>query len=362
MRVLNQFLETFPPPAFLSMPAVGIDISDYSIKFIEFVHGKHGLRVGRFGAKKIPAGIVASGRIQKHDALVTILSELREEHGLRFVRASLPEERGYLFDTHVPADLSPNEIRGALEFSVEEHVPIPPEQAIFDYDVVRTVGGDKHKRTVVVSVFPREEVEMYTSLFTRAGLTPLSLEIEAQALARAVVPNNDVRTHIIVDFGKQRSGISIASGGVTRFAVTVDIGGDAITDAISAAYPDAKPEEVDEMKNTQGLGGFHDNKELRTTIHTIVDSLTKEIDKHRVFWQTHELGKQNNTEAARIILCGGNANLAGFSEYVSRALSVPVARANVWTNVLDIEKQIPPIHFRYSLGYAPAIGLALHES
>jgi Tfp pilus assembly PilM family ATPase len=63
----------------------------------------------------------------------------------------------------------------------------------------------------------------------------------------------------------------------------------------------------------------------------------------------------------KVILCGGSANLMGLPEYLSESLSIPTERARVWQNAFSLESFVPPITQRYSLGYATAIGLALHD-
>ena len=204
---MKNLSEYFPPPRFLEMPAVGIDISDFSVKFAELKKTNDGMVLRKYGGSKIPPGIVVSGSIVKANELRDILSSLKDKYELGLVRASLPEEKGYMFATRIPK-MKDDDIKGALEFKLEENVPISPSEVIFDYDVVDTADksvGDLVD--VVVSVFPRKEVQNYTRLLQDAGLTPLSLEIEAQATARAIVPHKDTGTYLVVDFGRSRSGI-----------------------------------------------------------------------------------------------------------------------------------------------------------
>jgi len=59
------------------------------------------------------------------------------------------------------------------------------------------------------------------------------------------------------------------------------------------------------------------------------------------------------------LLCGGDANLIGFPEYLSYELKLPVEIGNPWINILSFEKRIPEIELRESLSYAIALGLAL---
>lgn len=356
----DTLLSFFPPPRFLAMPAVGLDVSDYTIKFIEFVSRHHERRVGRFGEISIERGINVNGEIKNPQALTDALRALREEHHLEFVRLALPEEHGYVFETEVPATTM-EDIRGSLEFKLEENVPIAPADAVIGYDVLKTVKPLKANHIpVTVSVFPRAHVESYAAMLRDAGLTPLSFEIEPQAIARAVVPQGDYRTYLVLDIGRERTGIEIVSGRVVQLAATISIGSEHFTRALLG--DDTSSEKAKEMKNTIGISG-NASGEAHKELLGVLDRLAGETRRYVAYWDTHgEYTKTPNPPVVKILLCGGGANLAGLSEYLDVALGVPAAPADVWANAFSLEEYIPPIAFRDSLGYASAIGLALRGS
>ncbi|MEK7579183.1 MAG: pilus assembly protein PilM [Patescibacteria group bacterium] len=362
MALSEKLLSVFPLPSSVTMPAVGLDISDHSIKFLELVHSHTGFRVGRFGTKEIPEGIVVGGMITRRDDLVKILAELKDEHKLTYVRASLPEEPGYIFTTIVPA-VSPDEIRSLLKFKLEEHVPISPTDAVIDFDTVATDApvGSKEK-VVAVSVFPEGLAQIYVDLLHAAGLTPVSLEIEAQAIARAVVPQNLTAACMSVDVGRTRSCISVVAGGVVRFTTTVDIGGDGLSLAIAKALPNAKEEEILVLKNEEGLA-HTEHEDVKTAMYAFAKTLRNEIERYYIYWQTHPEQNQKlpHPLVDRVFLSGGYANTAGLSEFLSEELLMPVIRANVWENAFSLDDHVPPLEYRHSLSYASSIGLALHQ-
>jgi len=361
----EKVLKLFPVPQFLEMPAIGLDVSDFTIKFIEFVHGSRGgLRVGRHDSRKIAPGTVVAGEIKQPQELSKALREVRDEYGLRFVRALLPEEKGYLFETRVP-DVDPKEIRSSVAFKLEENVPLKPDEVVFDYDVV---GSERHKRStdmlrVVVSAFAEKDLASYVELFEKAGLQLLSLEIEAQAIARAVVPKGDMGTYMLVDFGRARSGISIVSGGVLHYTTTVDVGGEVISETYRKVRKQNAPSpEVAEFKNRVGLSHTPPDDPMYSIMAEVVNKLKEEMDRHVLYWETHGAeGDDGGGPIKKVLLCGGNSNLAGLRGYLSTQLRIPVERANVWTNAFSVEKQIPEIDYNGSLSFAPAIGLALHR-
>ncbi|MEN9405416.1 MAG: type 4 fimbrial biosis protein PilM, type pilus assembly protein PilM [Candidatus Parcubacteria bacterium] len=360
MTFTERILAWFPLPQYVSMPAVGMDISDKSVKLIELIPSHHGLRVGRFATHEIPEGVIVGGKIAKRDELVALLSKLREEHGLTFISASLPEEPGYIFTTTVPS-VGPEEIRSLLAFKLEEYVPLSPVEAVIDFDIIAGQKGEQ--KTVAVSVYPQEIAKEYADLLRDAGLTPVSLEIEAQAIARAVVPKDFIGGCLVVDVGAVRSGITVVGGGAVRFTTTVPVGGDSVTAAIKSALPQATITETLAIKNDQGLT-YHDDADVKAAFEHLALALKNEVERYYLYWQTRKDAKDPKLPEhpiEMIFLSGGYANVAGLPEYLSRNLRVPTKRADVWKNVCSINDTIPPISYEDSLSYASSIGLALHR-
>mgnify|MGYP000054785761 CR=1 FL=1 len=78
------------------MQAVGLDITDHRIRFLEFEKKGNGLIVKRYGEAHIATGIIVSGRLKRPKELNNILISFAKKYELEFVRVSLPEERAYL--------------------------------------------------------------------------------------------------------------------------------------------------------------------------------------------------------------------------------------------------------------------------
>ena len=136
MSALSKIL---PPPTFLSMPCIGVDISDTSLKYISFEpssNTKMPLKLKQWGDITIPSGIVQRGQVMDVKKLVAVLKEFKSETKAEFVRVSLPEERAYLFETSIKKNTPLKEIQGLLEFRLEENVPIPSKDVYFDYSIL----------------------------------------------------------------------------------------------------------------------------------------------------------------------------------------------------------------------------------
>jgi type IV pilus assembly protein PilM len=347
----------FPTPKFLSRPSFGLDISDESVKFIEFLETRKGIRIGHFGERAIPPGVIESGKIAEAKRLKEILLRLRKEENINLVRASLPEEQIYLFRLKLPKEGAKN-IREMIELSLEEHVPVPPAEVVFDYELFQE---DEQYFDVEVAAVPKAIIETYLSIFTNCGFVVPSFELEAQALARAVIKNGDKDVYMIVDCGKKRTGISIVDHGVVALTSTVDMGGVMLTKLIEKNFK-VSFEEAEKMKIKYGLTRNTENQEVFSTLLNGVSIIRDEVDKHFIYWHTHkdEDGK-DRPPVKKIILCGGDSNLIGFAEYLSISMRQNVELANVWLNVASPGDYIPEMSFESSLSYATAIGLALAD-
>lgn len=353
----SKFFQFFPPPQFLQMPVAGLDISDRAMRFVELIEARKGVVIGRFGERLIPRGVIEGGEVKKVAELRAIFVDLKKEYGLEFVSASLPEEKAYLFDLHLPS-MKRKEIRGAIELSLEEHVPIKAAESLFDYEIAKET---ETTTSVNVSAVPRDLVDGYLEAFEGSGITPVSFEVEVQALARAVVPEHEPKTVMIVDFGRTRTGIAIVSQGIVEFTSTIPVGGGALTEAI-AKKTGVSYDEAEKIKREKGVTQSTQDDDLSVALIASVSVLRSEISRHYTYWQTHgdEYGKKR-PPVEKIYLCGGDSNLVGFSEYLAAGLSVPVELSNVLVNVNTLEDYVPEISFGDSLRYATAIGLALHR-
>jgi type IV pilus assembly protein PilM len=347
----------FPTPRLLADSSFGLDISDESVKFIELTFTSDGIRAGRHGEHIIPPGVMDSGKIKDTRQMEEVLRKLRTEEGIHSVRVSLPEQQVYLYQFQIGKDGLVS-VREGIELSLEEHIPIPAEDAIFDYEII---GESTKNLDIQVAAIPKNVIDSYLTVFKNAEISVQSFELEAQAIFRSVVKRGDMNTYMIVDFGEKRTGIFIVSNGVVMFTSTLDIGGFTLNSMLQKSFNIDKVE-AEKLKIEYGLQRNMENKEVFSVLLNSVSILRDEVAKHFVYWQTHkdEEGKTNPT-IKKIILCGGDSNLIGLADYLSTSMKTPVERANVWINIENIEEQVPLMNFKRALSFAASIGLALGD-
>jgi type IV pilus assembly protein PilM len=358
--MLQALSRLVPPPTYLTLPCAGVDVSDTSLKYVSFSHSTKGgdREIIDWGDLSIPNGAVQSGEVVEPEELSKVLIEFRQKTNAEHVRLSLPEEKAYLFETEIKANTPIKEIRSLLEFRLEENVPIPSRDVFFDYAIIQS-QEERRTARVAVTAYSKETIQSYYDVCLTAGLRPLSFEVEAQAMARSVIPNDISGATMLVDFGKTRTGIGIIYEGVLLYTSTIDIGGNELSRVLRQVLgTDVAEGDLTVIKNTQGLNRRLESTDISDALLSTVSIVKDEIATRMQYWHTRT-GDRDRRRIKSIFLCGGSSNLKGLPTYLSETLGVPCARGNVWENAFSLDNIVPPIDKNHSLGYATAIGLAL---
>ncbi|MEK7509926.1 MAG: pilus assembly protein PilM [Patescibacteria group bacterium] len=359
MQFSRTLARWFPVPHLLAPQAAGVDITDASVKWLLFDARGEALRLASYGSQKIPERVVERGTIKDTHTLAEVLGDIRKREKLLFAHAALPEEDAYVFSMHVPPGSPPAQARAMIEFELEGRVPIPPSEAVFDYDVV--ARHDENGEEIAVSVFPRDLAEGYTESFAKAGIELLSLEIEARSIARAVSQKGRDLTTLLVDCGHARTGVAVLVHGIPIFTSTIDIGGQHLSKAVMDALSISE-DEAQVFKNEHGLVPDPSVQKGVEALEKVASTLADEIGRHYRFWETRRSERnERSMPVERVFLLGGSANLKGFPEFIAGKVRALTERPNVWRNVFSFDDYIPPIDFRTSFQYATAVGLALRN-
>lgn len=331
----QKFFKLFPPPQFLDIPYAGLAISDDAIHCIEYSHASHGLVLRHYGMRELAPGIIEGGEIKDDKALIEALTSLSKELKVYVVKASLPEEKMYLFKTAVPS-VEIKEMRQNIEFKLEENVPLTAAEALFFFDLIPKGSGvvienpEKEGNPVGVSVVPQSIVVSYLEVIKAAGITVLTFEVDAKGLARSIVPRGYTGTDLVVHIMNKKTGVYIVCGGVVCFTSTIAWG----NKNMPAGETKANFEEI--------------KKSLRQV---------------KNYWREHGLG----TSIERVVFAGRGALTDGLISECSVGFSGPQEPkvrfeiAKIWQNAFTHDSYIPPIPYEESLEYGVAAGLALGE-
>lgn len=354
MGFLSGVNSVFPVPSFLSLRAAGIDISDERIRVCSLRAGKEGYVIDTFGEYPVTRGAIERGIMKRPEEVRTVLKQIQKIHNIHLAHISLPEERVYL----VTLDVLPGtreEVRDSILLQLPEQVPVSPDQAIFDYSII----GPSQKEGMVqvaVCVLLEEDVLPYVSVFEGTNILPVTFEMEAHAIARAMVPQGGDLSYLIVDVGKYRTGVSFVHAGVVRFASTIDIGSEMVTDALEKQLK-LERSVADITKCTRALSRADDDRDFVRVATPVLDPLRNELSRLLSYFESRALPSGDHIDG--VLLCGGGSHMKGFPEYLEVLMSTKVKRGNPWLHINSFDRYIPDRPFSLALGDAAVLGLAL---
>ena len=357
-RTLNKLLKIFPTPKILAMPSVAIEITPEAVRFIELIANGSSLSVGKYGERAITLS-GSEDDFPQDPSVSEALSEIKQKYKLSLVTISLPEEKAYIFSTEVPA-LSPREIRAGLELKLEEYVPIPPREAVFDYQVIGNNPENGHVR-VSVAVVPHLVVSRYVELLASVGLVPISFDISAQAAADALIKKGDDSPSILVNVGRSSTRLSLVSRRAVHFSSLVNAGGSAMPEAIKKSFKNSDAD-AEKKKWERGISRKKEDAEIFFALANTLSVLKDEIEKLVGYWDAHfDRYSDTKQKIEKVVVYGSEAGIPGLPEYLEASLSVRVEVGDVWKNVFSFDSYIPPLSRKESLAYASVVGLSLRN-
>lgn len=349
--------------SYIRMPTVGIDISDRSMKYVKLRRNKH-TTIDLFGEIEIPEGIISGGEIKNEIELSKTISgwSSQNRHLLKtsFAVISLPEEKSFLRIIKIPKIKQGNLI-GAIRWEIEANVPLPSDEIIYDYEIVEPLENHSHHLEVTITAFPKQLVETYLRIFKNARLQPIALELESQAIMRALLSNTlEKKSRIIVDMGRGRTSLIVFSGSTILFTTTIELGGNTLEEQIMKILNVPK-EKAEEIKKETGLNKKMYSGEIFSALTLSLAALTDELWRAMEYFKHHTAHTHGADQTIdKILLTGGDANLAGLDTYLAAALHIPVVRADSFAAIRnEMNDIIPPIPKNQSLAFSAAIGLAL---
>lgn len=167
---------------------VGLDIETGSIAATEVsVNGSTQVTGG--GVIPLAPGIFREGEVADPEALGHAIKDLftREKLG-RDVRVGIANQRVAVRSMRLPAIDNRDELETAVRFQAQDHIPMPLDQSVLDWQVVGHTTDENGERTVdVVAVAARRDmVAQMLDAISIAGVRPIGIDHSAFGMIRAL--------------------------------------------------------------------------------------------------------------------------------------------------------------------------------
>ncbi len=222
----------------MARSSIGLDIGTRAVRLAEVRTGSGGPELIRFGRMLLPDGAVEHGEITDPFAVAATITGLWKRLGLqgKSVHVGVSNRRVIVRTIEVPM-MSREDLAGAIKFQAQDHIPIPLDEAVMDYEVldeVQGANGEPMQRVLVVAA-ERVMIEPLLAAVRTANLELASLELNAYPLVRCF-GNGAHGAEAIVDVGAGVTNVVIHQGGKIRFTrILPSYGGDEFTSVVAEA-------------------------------------------------------------------------------------------------------------------------------
>lgn len=343
--------------------AFGLDFSDHALRLAQV--RKYGKKFGLISQNEtpLPRGIIEHGDILDAKALVLAIKKLISSVKGKKVRCShavavLPEPKTFIKHLKVFAE-NANALPETLAKEMTKHIPFSINEIFFDWQIIGKFKPNK-ENDILLGVAPMNTVTSYISALKEAGIIPLVLEIEAAAIARAVLPitsqnpSQQENGIIVIDLGATRTSLIVYNKGIIHSTISLGVSGEEITNRISEKL------KLDEKKaeDAKVLCGLDEKKcsgALKKILMKNVMEIISKIEEAMYYFQ--ETAPDSNAIGA-LLLTGGGSQLIGLDRLLSEKFQIPVIMANPLVNISRIEKNAL-ISRKKIQSFNTAIGLAL---
>jgi type IV pilus assembly protein PilM len=167
---------------------VGLDIEAGSIAATE-LSPNGTAHVANTAVAPLPTGLFADGEVADVAGLADSLRELFADGNLsKHVRVGLANQRIAVRTLVLPQLADRKALDAAVVFNAQDHIPMPLEQAVLDYQVVEHITDeDGVAQVIVVAVAARRDmVAKALDAVRKAGLRPVGMDLSAFGMIRAL--------------------------------------------------------------------------------------------------------------------------------------------------------------------------------
>lgn len=359
---------------------------------------------------RLPEGIINEGEVIDVDALALALKNFWKTYKLkaRKVSLGLASQKVVVRTLDFPL-LDEKELRSAIEFQAQDYIPIPIEEAVFDFHIMGRFTDEDgiEKQKVLVVAAQLNMVMDFINAAKKANLTIDGIDLQAFAMLRTYSPRSFLdqgtpagQAVAIVNIASDVTNLVIEANGEPQFTRITSFGGDDFTRAVQEQLG-VSFSEADIMKSQIGLpepgnlhGGGHPsggeppqgtgygdedaaggpsetvwpevpgdeqsriNAAVQRALEIITDSLADELRRSLDYYVSQE----ESLPVGKMLLGGGGALLPNLVTHLSQIFPFDVELGNPLVRIVGNRSDLTDEELS-ALGprLAIAIGLALED-
>lgn len=316
--------------------AVGLDIGTSGVRATQVSFSKGAVTLEGFGQVPLPPGAVNDGEIVDPLTVSSAISQLWKLAKFRGkkVAVGVANQKVVVRPIDLPF-MEQEELRGAIQFQVQEYIPMPVDDAILDFQVLEefvTENNERMMRVLLVAA-QRDMIGAFVEAVTRAGLDPVAIDHIPFALIRSLGEARGglgpTAGEAIIEVGAGVTNIVVHEGGIPRFARTLLVGGSNVTEALAAGLG-VSFEDAESIKQRMGLGATPSESMASTeAAPRILEERAAELVEEIRGSLDYYTAQSDAIRVSRVVLSGGGSKLANLPVRLANALRMPVEQGRI---------------------------------
>jgi type IV pilus assembly protein PilM len=336
-----------------SATVVGLDLDPSHIAAAE-VHVNGSVTVKKGAVVALRPGVLRDGEASDPVALAEALRELFAANDLPpRVRLGIANQRIVVRSLDLPVIEDPKGLAAAVQAEAPDHIPMPMDEAVVDFQslgVVQTPAGPR-SRVVIVAV-RREMIDRLVSATREAGLELEGIDLAAFGMVRALAPADAGEQAILYVNVAGLTNVAVANGSGCLFTRAAAGGLDAVVHnlsdrrALTQEHARQWMQHVGLLTPLEEVDGDAElvaatRAALEEGVHQLADTVRNSLNFYRM---------QDGAETVeRALLTGPVLAIPGFADKLSEQLKLPVEPAFV---MVDGDDETDPACLAVAAGLA----------
>jgi len=312
---------------------VGLEIEPSHLAAAE-VHVNGRISVEAGAVELLRPGVMRDGEVTDADELATNLREFFSASNLgKTVRLGVANQRIVVRTLDLPLIEDPKQLASAVRIQAPDHIPMPIDEAVMDFQPLGTVETSAGPRSrVVVAAVRRDMVEGLVDVTRRAGLTLAGIDLSAFAMIRSLDVEMTPDEAVLYVNVSGLTNVAVAAGASCLFTRTAPGG----IEAVAATLAERGSLTMEHARQWLGHVGLEVPLEevvgdpeivlaARTALTEGVHGLADTVRNSLNFYRMQDAAQP----VERAVLTGAAVSVPGFAAELGRQLSLPVSAATV---------------------------------
>ncbi|MEZ6184415.1 MAG: type IV pilus assembly protein PilM [Planctomycetota bacterium] len=329
-------------------PILAIDIGSSEIKALEVSDTSRGITLTGFGRTRISS---------QNDTIMAI-NELMQKCRFKTKRCVTSVSGRSVIVRYVDMhQMSEDDLRQAIRFEADKYIPFEVDDVVMDTQILEdnVASSDQASMRVLLVAVRKSLIEEHLLLLQEAGLSPLTIDVDAFALGNAFELRatrmgglSPEKVVALIDIGANKTNINILKGPVSYFTREVYLAGNDFTEAVSRKF-NLEPDEAERFKADPG----DQASDVEEAILPTLDDLGNEIQLSFDYFEN-----QFDRVVEEVYVSGGSARLPGLQRAFEGAFEKSVV---FWNPLEGVEVSAAKIDTRVLEAYAGqlAVGVGL---